>query len=265
MCGIFGYVNWNLKGEIGEEKLVAAANLLYHRGPDGGGYYSEPPFFLAHRRLSIIDIQGGDQPLFSHDGRYGIVFNGEIYNYIELKEELQKLGHTFKTKSDTEVILNGYIQWGEKICSKLIGMFAFAINDRREETLFLSRDRIGEKPLFYFNKNGIFSFASEIKALSYVADFNIEINLDALSQFLTLNYVPNAHSLIKDIYKLEPGSWMLVSSHKVIAEPYWKAQPSKKEQISSLEQAVNRLESLLDESIKIGSRSDVPHKSQTSI
>jgi asparagine synthase (glutamine-hydrolysing) len=258
MCGIFGYINWDVKQEVSEEKLIEATNVLFHRGPDGGGYYYDPPFFLAHRRLSIIDIQGGEQPLFSCGGRYGIVFNGEIYNYIELKEELQKLGHEFKTKSDTEVILNGYIQWGEKICKKLIGMFAFAIHDRFEKTLFLSRDRMGEKPLFYFNKNGAFSFASEIKSLSYVADFPLEIDQGALSQYLMLNYVPSNHTLIKDMYKLQPGNWMLISSDKIMIEQYWTAQSTQLEKITTLDQAITQLEPLLNKSIEIGSRSDVP-------
>lgn len=258
MCGIFGYANWNAENIVAEEKLIFAANLLSHRGPDGGGYYSDPPLFMAHRRLSIIDVEGGEQPLFSIDGRYSITFNGEIYNFTELKKELQNLGYTFKTKSDTEVILNGYIEWGGDICKKLIGMFAFAIHDRVKKTLFLSRDRLGEKPLFYFFKNGTFSFSSEIKSLSYIAPFTLEINPNSLSSYLCLNYVPGTQTLLQNIYKLKPGNSMLVSAEGIKVEQYWKASPQSNYAFDSQEQILNQLESLLEESINIGSRSDVP-------
>ncbi len=257
MCGIFGYINWNPKEKIEEEKLISAANLLFHRGPDGGAYYSEPPVFLAHRRLSIIDIQGGEQPMFSHNGRYGIVFNGEIYNYIELREELQKLGHIFYSKSDTEVILNGYAQWGAEVCKKLIGMFSFALYDNQKRTLFLARDRLGEKPLFYFFKNKIVSFASEIKALSYIAPFALEIDSCSLTQYLCLNYVPGTSTLIKDIYKVNPGNWMLISETGIKKEQYWSST-SHNEIPTSFNDSIDRLEILLDQSVKIGCRSDVP-------
>jgi asparagine synthase (glutamine-hydrolysing) len=258
MCGIFGYVNWRKDQKLQEDQLVTAANLLFHRGPDGGGYYYEPPFFMAHRRLSIIDIQGGEQPLFSTDGRYGIVFNGEIYNFVELRDELVKKGHIFRTKSDTEVILNGYIQWGPDVCKKLIGMFAFAIHDRDEQILFLARDRLGEKPLLYFFKEGTFAFSSELKALTYIADFSLEIDASALSQYLSLNYVPSTRTLLKDIYKLQPGCWMRVSTDGIKSEPYWVPQPSQRIPIKFLDQGLNELEELLQKSIMIGSRSDVP-------
>lgn len=258
MCGIFGYINWNSAGEVSEEKLVEATNLLFHRGPDGGGYYYEPPFFLAHRRLSIIDLQGGEQPMFSQDSRYCIVFNGEIYNFLELREELVKLGYVFQTKSDTEVILNGYHQWGPDVCKKLIGMFAFAIHDRREKNVFLARDRLGEKPLLYFSKDGAFCFASELKALTYIAGFPLEMNSFALSQYLSRNYVPGDQTLLKDTYKLNPGSWMIVSFEGLKYGSYWTPHPSKIGSITSLAHAENKLDELLRTNVNIGSRSDVP-------
>lgn len=257
MCGVFGYIHWNRVKKVEESQLITAANLLTHRGPDGGGYYYDPPFFMAHRRLSIIDIQGGEQPIFSQNGRYGIVYNGEIYNFIELKKDLIKKGYTFSTNSDTEVILNGYAHWGADVCKKLIGMFAFAIHDRDQNTLFLARDRLGEKPLLYFHEDGVFSFASELKALTYVADFPLEVEKTSLSHYLSLNYVPGTQTLIKNIHKLKPGHWMFASIKGLRIESYWDPKSSK-QTITTLDQGITHLEDLLEKSIQIGSRSDVP-------
>jgi asparagine synthase (glutamine-hydrolysing) len=254
MCGIFGYANWNKNQKLDEKKLISAANLLFHRGPDGGAYYTESGFFIAHRRLSIIDIQGGEQPIFSEDGRFGITFNGEIYNFIELKEELGKLGHRFQTKSDTEVLLKGYMEWGQNVCEKLIGMFAFAIHDRLNQTLFLARDRLGEKPLFYFYKDNTFAFASELKSLTFIAPFPLEIDSPSLASYLCLNYVPGTHTLMSNILKLKPGCSMTVSSDGVKIKSYWTPLSNS----TSISHPIDKLETLLKESIDIGSRSDVP-------
>ncbi|MGI4851434.1 MAG: asparagine synthase (glutamine-hydrolyzing) [Janthinobacterium lividum] len=259
MCGIFGYVSWNTQNNIlDEQKLINATNLLSHRGPDAGAYFLESPFFLAHRRLSIIDIKNGEQPLFSKDERYVLSFNGEIYNFIELKKELADLGHNFFTTSDTEVIINGYIQWGEKVCEKIIGMFSFAIYDRKEKTFFLARDRIGEKPLFYFFENNIFSFASEIKSLAYIADFSLNINSNAFEQYLCLNYVPGNSTLLNKLHKLKPGCWMHVSLKGIKIESYWHPKVVSSVENLSINEAIDQLDNHLIQSVKIGSRSEVP-------
>lgn len=170
MCGIVGRFDREGSGRTPEAELVQATSALHHRGPDAGGWWSEGPFFLGHRRLSIIDLGTGDQPMPSGDGRFVVTFNGEIYNYVELREELESLAHRFYTSSDTEVILEGYREWGAGLPTRLRGMFAFGIVDRSAQTLFLARDRFGEKPLFVHERNGVVSFASELKALAELPD-----------------------------------------------------------------------------------------------
>ena len=163
MCGILGRFA-RFDDPLDPALLIRATNMLAHRGPDDGAWWSEGPFFLGFRRLAIIDLQSGAQPMATADGRFVIVFNGEIYNYIELREELRARGATFHTTSDTEVILHGYQAWGTRLPEKLVGMFALAIVDRVEQTLYLARDRFGEKPLFFRETSGEVMFASEADA-----------------------------------------------------------------------------------------------------
>src|SRR5262245_679962 len=153
MCGILGFVDWR-SDQIPVDDLTRVTNLLRHRGPDGGGYWTERGAFLGHRRLAIVDLATGDEPMFSGDGRHVLTFNGEIYNYIELRDELRARGVVFRTTSDTEVLLEAYRQWGTDVMLRLDGMFAFAIFDRLERTLLLARDRFGEKPLLYSEAPG---------------------------------------------------------------------------------------------------------------
>jgi len=197
--------------------------------------------------------------MFSVNGRYGIIFNGEIYNFLELKDELHKLGHTFSSKSDTEIILNGYIEWGSDVCTKLIGMFAFCIVDFRDNSLFLGRDRLGEKPLFYFSSSNLFAFGSELKALTHCVPFSLDVNQKAFQQYLTLNYVPENHTLLKNIFKLPPASWMKVNSEGLEIETYWHPSHLKTYPSSfSQENYEDKLEELLDASVSLSVRSDVP-------
>ena len=164
MCGIAGIARTEPRG-VDETTLLRMANALHHRGPDGKGIYAGRRVGFAHARLSIIDLSGGSQPLTNEDGQVVVTFNGEVYNYVELRAELQARGHVFKTRTDTEVLVHAWEQWGEAMLHRLNGQFAFAIYDRRNETVFLARDRFGICPLFYAERNGNLYFASESKAL----------------------------------------------------------------------------------------------------
>lgn len=258
MCGILGHFSKN-DNPIDVNLYCRLTNLLTHRGPDDGAYWFEPPFFLGHRRLAIIDLEHGTQPMVSMDAHFVVVFNGEIYNYIELRQELLALGYKFRTNSDTEVLLNGYAAWGFTLPEKLIGMFAFAIVDRQEKTLFLARDRFGEKPLFYYDTPQGITFASELKALTALP--NLPKNFDelALTQYLCLNYVPGNQTLLKSIQRLAPGSWHFYTQNKSIVQRYWQPQKISTQQ-KNLNKAdvLQQLKEKLDHSVNLCLRSDVP-------
>src|SRR5262245_4977671 len=188
MCGILGQFSFDGRPTV--EELLGQINTLRHRGPDDGAWWQDGPFFLAHRRLSIIDLSSGRQPMASRDGRLVITFNGEIYNYIELREELRSLGRRFQTESDTEVLLQAYDEWGPDMPARLNGMFAFGIADRLKRQLFLARDRFGEKPLLYVDHQWGVTFASEMRPLTALTSVSRAIDEDALAAFMCLNYVP---------------------------------------------------------------------------
>ncbi len=261
MCGIFGTFTWN--GPLHPTPFHChLTNLLSHRGPDGGGYWQEGPFFLGHRRLSIIDLQTGQQPMLTADGNLAITFNGEIYNYLELKEELSLKGHHFRTSSDTEVLLHGYREWKESLPQKLLGMFAFGIVNLRHQTLFLARDPFGEKPLLYFeNSTGVW-FASQLLPLSLLPDHSNEIDMDALTFYLCLNYSPGDQTLMKGIRRVQPGSWRLYNGKDPVQEKaYYKpcafqvTQPVPSPH--SMQDNISDFRSVLDKSVNIALRSDV--------
>ena len=202
MCGITGYVN----NKNNKDKIIKdMADKIAHRGPDGEGYYINDKVALAHRRLSIIDLSTGSQPMFNEDKSLVIVFNGEIYNYLEIKAELKKDGYKFLNKSDTEVIINGYKKWGKKVVDHLRGMYAFAIYDILNDELFMARDKWGIKPLYYAKFDDTFMFASEIKALMAHPDFKKELNESILSAYLCFNSTPTEETFFKGVYRLEPG------------------------------------------------------------
>ena len=198
MCGIIGRFA-RLGDPVDPASLIRATNMLSHRGPDDGAWWSEGSFFLGFRRLAIIDLQTGAQPMSTADGRFVIVFNGEIYNYVELRDELRARGATFQTTSDTEVILNAYQAWGARLPEKLVGMFALAIVDRVEQTLYLARDRFGEKPLFFRETSGEVMFASELTPLAALATPESRIDPHALAGYLCLNYFPGQQTLLSAI------------------------------------------------------------------
>ena len=205
MCGIVGHFATD-GGAMASATLFDLVRCVSHRGPDDSTFWQDGPFSFGHRRLSIIDLASGRQPMASADGAIVITYNGEIYNYLELRAELAALGHAFRTKSDTEVLINGYRQWGIDLLPKLLGMFALAIADRPKRELVLARDRFGEKPLLYLDDRRGTTFASELTPLSRIAPSR-EVDTDALGRYLTLNYVPGEQTLLEGVRRVPPGGW----------------------------------------------------------
>ncbi len=254
MCGIAGFIG---KGD--EAVLRNMINSIKYRGPDFQGVSVIENVGLAQARLSIIDLSSGaNQPFFTPDGNFGMVFNGEIYNYLSLKEELLKTGkYTFQTHSDTEVLLYAYIEYGLNFFSKINGMFALAIYDYRKKELMLARDRMGKKPLYYTVVVGTIIFASELKALLQHPLVNKDVNLDALNEYLTFEYVPTPHTIFKSIFKLEASKYLLFKDGKIVKkDAYWKVNFQK--QNISFGEAVEKLDNLLNEAVKCRLMSDVP-------
>ena len=222
MCGIAGVLH--LRGEpVARETLKRMTDAIAHRGPDGEGHWSEGPVGLGHRRLAIIDLSpGGRQPMLTPDGELAIVYNGEIYNFQELRAELQALGHRFTSSSDTEVLLHAYGEWGPACLERLNGMFAFAVWERRSRRLFLARDRYGIKPLYYWTDGNRFAFASEIKAFFDLPGFRRAVCLPALHQYFTFQNIFTDETLFDGVKLLPPGHTMVVADGRVPPpEPYW--------------------------------------------
>ena len=211
MCGIFGRFTWSAAPNDASA-LVPLVDLLRHRGPDGGGYWSSGPYFFGHRRLAIIDLsESGAQPMASANGHYVVTFNGEIYNYVELEAELRAKGYVFRTRSDTEVLLHGYDAWGDGLLERLTGMFAFALADRRRGELLLARDRFGEKPLLYRDGPagaGDVVFASELSPIAQhlAATSDRSIDLEGLAGYLCMNFVPGDRTLLAGVRRLPAGT-----------------------------------------------------------
>jgi asparagine synthase (glutamine-hydrolysing) len=211
MCGIAGIFDTTGRRDVGERLLEQMTTAIAHRGPDGHGYHVEPGVGLGHRRLSIIDLEGGRQPLYNEDGSVAITFNGEIYNFLGLRRELERAGHRFTTRSDTETIVHAWEEWGERCVDRLGGMFAFAIWDRNQETLFLARDRLGKKPLYYATReDGTLVFASELKALLVDPRVPRELEPRAVEEYLAFGYVPDPRTILRHVFKLAPAQTMLI-------------------------------------------------------
>lgn len=224
MCGIVGILDTRDFGVINREVLSRMNETQYHRGPDEGGLHTEPGLGLGHRRLSIIDLSSGQQPLFNEDKSVVVTYNGEIYNFCELSEELRSLGHCFATHSDTEVIVHAWEQWGENCVHRFRGMFAFAVWDRNHKTLFLARDRMGIKPLYYaLLPNGQFIFGSELKALLIHPGLPREICYQSIEDYFTFGYIPDPKTILKHAFKLPPGYRLTIEHGKKVPEPvqYW--------------------------------------------
>jgi len=257
MCGIAGFVRFD-QPTGNEDTLNQMGNAILHRGPDAGGVFLDDGVGLCHRRLAIIDLSpAGVQPMHSLNNRYVIVFNGEIYNFQELREELLAKGHSFRSRSDTEVLLALYEHEGEKLVDKINGMFAFAIWDKQEQTLFLARDRLGKKPLYYYEHDGFFIFASEIKAILQIPDVKRDLRGDAIYDYFTYQYVPDPKSIFRHIHKLPPAHCMTINRQGKKIRQYWDVS-FRNLQSKAEESIASELLSLVNDCVKSRMVSDVP-------
>jgi asparagine synthase (glutamine-hydrolysing) len=260
MCAIVGWLS--NEPNPAHSTIEAMADVLSHRGPDARGFFVEGNVALGHRRLSVIDTSdAANQPMQDSTGRYVIVFNGEIYNFTGLRTQLAQTGHSFKTRSDTEVILEAYKRWHTGCLERLNGMFALALWDRQEQSLLLARDRIGKKPLFYSATKQGLVFASEIRALLHHPAIKDEVDLAGLTCFLTMNYVSGNRSLLAGIHKLPPATFLVVKPGGVLSfQRYWSLAPhfhNKSIYRTELE-AAEALGALIDDATRIRMVSDVP-------
>ena len=269
MCGIVGYIDFSKK--TSSEVLRNMTKSIAHRGPDGDGHFlkenSNYAIGLGHRRLSIIDLsEGASQPM--HYGEYVITYNGEVYNFKEIRKNLELLGHQFSSTSDTEVILHSYIEWGEACLHRFIGMFAFAIYHSSKNKLFIARDRAGVKPLFYYVKNNCFIFSSELKALHHHPSFEAKINLSSVQSYMQFGSVPTPHCIFQNVFKLKPGHFMDLDLKDFITveaktkrqEKYWSVYDSynaPKHELS-FEEAKEKTKKLLTSACNYRMVSDVP-------
>jgi asparagine synthase (glutamine-hydrolysing) len=252
MCGILGALNY-------DGDFDSSLDLIKHRGPDAGSTFQHNNIFLGHRRLKIIDLSdSANQPMTSNDGRYTIIFNGEIYNFQSIRNDLKKLNFNFKTQSDTEVILYAYIAWKEKCLDKFNGMFAFAIYDNKKENIFIARDRVGIKPLYYFKKDNQFIFSSEINPILNLVNSNdISTDYSSIIDYFTYLFVPEDKTLYKEIKKLLPGHYLNFNDSSISIKKYWDVSPGFGEE-SNVDNISDKLEELIEDSVKMRLVSDVP-------
>ena len=260
MCGILGFVH-RLPEQRSALSVDAMARLA-HRGPDGVGHFTNDHIQFGHRRLSIIDLtDAGHQPMLSHNSRYVVTYNGEIYNYIELRAELESLGQAFVTQSDTEVLLAAYQVWGEACVSRFRGMFAFVIWDSQTKTAFLARDRCGEKPLFYRFSEHALIFASELKALVPLLPTRPSLDAEVIDMYLHYQYVPEPYTLLKGVHKLAAGHTLTISvdSWEATPTPYWSVETieTSSPQIKDTKQLLPRIIEAFEDAVKMTLRSDV--------
>ncbi|MDD6269802.1 MAG: asparagine synthase (glutamine-hydrolyzing) [Oscillospiraceae bacterium] len=254
MCGFIGFTN---SIDNADSVLGKMLDKIKHRGPDAEGRYTDSDVALGHRRLSIIDVSdAGNQPLYSEDGKLVLVFNGEIYNYQSIREELVKKGYRFSTQTDSEVLIYGYREYGEKLLNKLRGMFAFVIWDKEKKTIFGARDFFGIKPLYYAQMNGTFMFGSEIKSFLCHPDFKKELNTAALENYLSFQYSPCAETFFKDVYKLPPAHYFTYHEGKLDIKRYWEIKFDADEK-PDLDEWVNRISDTFHDSVKAHKIADV--------
>jgi asparagine synthase (glutamine-hydrolysing) len=256
MCGITGILRTD--GAPADRGLVERMTAcIKHRGPDGAGLHMDREVGLGHRRLSIIDLEGGSQPIFNEDSTIAVVFNGEIYNFVELRQELEQCGHVFRTSSDTEVIVHGYEQWGTDCVRRFNGMFAFAVWDSRRRRLFLARDHLGVKPLYYARLPGQLLFASEIKALLASEAVARRVDTEALGELFTFRFVPAPRTLFDGIHKLPAGHLMVAEGGNLKIERFWDRIP-RHLQDAREESLVEQYQALVQDAVRLQLRSDVP-------
>src|SRR5256885_8557647 len=251
MCGIVGIFDTRGKRHIESSVLVRMNETQHHRGPDECGTHTEPGVGLGHKRLSIIDLATGQQPLFNEDGTVSVIFNGEIYNFQEIVPELTALGHCFRTRSDTEVIVHAWEAWGEDCVKRFRGMFAFALWDRNRQALFLARDRLGVKPLYFATlASGTVVFGSELKSLLRHPELKRAIDPTAIDDYLALGYIPEPKTVFERVHKLAPGHTLLVrTGDRTLAEQrmYWDVEFAPDANIRE-EDALDELRTRLTES-----------------
>ena len=262
MCGFVGFVNQDYTKPLDSSVLRSMSETLYHRGPDDHGYFIKSNVGIAHRRLSIIDTTvNGRQPIVNEDQSVVAVLNGEIYNYQTLKHELQSEGHVFYTKTDTEVLVHAYEKWGVLFLEKLDGMFSLAVYDINNDKLILAKDPFGKKPLYYAQQNGVFLFASELKAFSPHPDFEKSLSQQSMIKYLAYDYVPSPNCIFKNCYKLPAASYLTLDTKDVTKinkiNKYWNLEYEPK-LVISLEDASEKLNKLLVEAVNKRLVSDVP-------
>ncbi|MDP5103763.1 MAG: asparagine synthase (glutamine-hydrolyzing), partial [Erythrobacter sp.] len=260
MCGIAGIFHAETPKPVDPARVERMCDALAHRGPDGAGVWTDHGVGLGHRRLSIIDVAGSPQPMHSADGRAVIVFNGEIYNFRELRSELEQAGFTFRTSGDTEVILAAWQRWGPDCLARLDGMFAFALYDRDKRQLFLARDRFGVKPLFYAPlSDGSIAFASELKGLLAHPLLRRRVNPQAIEAYMTWGYVPDSHSILAGVEKLPAGHFLLLQQGRAPGRPqrWWDIDFTGRERGSEADLSA-QLVHLLREAVRSRMVADVP-------
>jgi asparagine synthase (glutamine-hydrolysing) len=257
MCGICGLMRGDPGERVDEETLEAMNRALAHRGPDDAGTWFGGPVGLAMRRLSVIDLFNGHQPMANHDGSLVVVFNGEIYNFKDIRADLERRGHVFRTQSDTEVILRGYEQFGDDIMQQLNGMFAFAVYDGKRERLLLARDRIGIKPLFYALHRGGLAFSSELDSLLRSGFVNGRLNPEALDAYFTYLYIPAPDTVFEGVQQLRPGEKLVFHKGEATTERYWSVQ-FQTTRSWTLDSAAEAYMQLLEDAVRLQRVSDVP-------
>ncbi|HLP52751.1 MAG TPA: asparagine synthase (glutamine-hydrolyzing) [Chitinophagales bacterium] len=258
MCGIAGHINY--KGGITGANITAMSEAIRHRGPDGDGSYinASQTAGLGHRRLSFLDLsEAGKQPMTNEDSSLWITYNGEVYNYIELRQELEKHGHTFRSHCDTEVILHGYERWGPAVLQRLKGMFAFAIWNEKTRELFVARDRFGIKPLYYYHQNGNFIFGSEIKAIKANSAVNTTLNISSFTDYFVYRYIPSPKTIWNEVKKLPPAHYLILSENGAVETTNYWTIPFAEKTLSDKE-AIEKYDELLFNSVYTHARSDVP-------
>jgi asparagine synthase (glutamine-hydrolysing) len=260
MCGIAGILNLEPSAPVDKQELIKMVSMLHHRGPDGYGYYVDGEIGLGHSRLSIIDLQGGKQPIHNEDQSVWVTFNGEIFNYIELMDKLKKLGHIFYTQSDTEVIVHLYEEYGEKFVEHLNGQFAIALWDKPKKKLMLIRDRVGILPLYYYKDKNRLLFASEIKGLIPTMGESPSLNPNALDQIFTFWAPISPQTIFKNVFEVSPGEMLIIKHSDIKKEKYWDWVYSEDGSYltQSVDELAEQLRDLLVDAIKIRLRADVP-------
>ena len=256
MCGIAGIFRFDGK-PVQREAIELMNQSMLDRGPDAGGIYLDRDLGMGARRLSIIDVENGNQPLTNRDGRLSIVMNGEIYNHLELRKDLQAKGYVFNTRSDTEVLLHMYDEYGKKCLQYLIGMFAFAIWNKTERTLWLARDRFGIKPIVFYQDKNMFCFASTQTALLKLPDIKKSLNSDSLLLYFLLSYIPAPKTIWKGIQKLLPGRSLTVDNRSIEIEQYWDLTSGRQKNVYDQE-VDHQIREMFHRSVELNSRSDVP-------